>query len=152
MRFVADHMLGKLARWLRFMGHDTLYPSTMDDDMLMKMSADKKRILLTRDKDLATRCENSVLIESDELEEQIKELINKIDLSLETDEFMMRCPICNSLLHDVASADEDVPKDVKERFDSIWKCKECGKHYWQGSHYERIVYKIKKMKMMKNFE
>lgn len=49
MKFILDGMLGKLSRWLRMMGHDTKYSTTLDDLQLLKIAKNEKRVLLTRD-------------------------------------------------------------------------------------------------------
>lgn len=48
MKFIADVMLGKLARYLRILGYDTLYSSQMDEEELIRNAIAQKRILLTR--------------------------------------------------------------------------------------------------------
>ena len=37
-RFLADVMLGRLAKWLRILGYDTLYFRDMDDRELIRLS------------------------------------------------------------------------------------------------------------------
>jgi uncharacterized protein with PIN domain len=41
--FVADVMLGRLARWLRALGYDTLYDSTWDDATLADIARTQQR-------------------------------------------------------------------------------------------------------------
>ncbi|PJB21075.1 MAG: hypothetical protein CO114_07255, partial [Euryarchaeota archaeon CG_4_9_14_3_um_filter_38_12] len=53
MKFVADIMLGRLARWMRLLGFDVLYPDTSDDKELLKFA--DERIILTRDKELGKK-------------------------------------------------------------------------------------------------
>ncbi|MGC8936370.1 MAG: DUF5615 family PIN-like protein, partial [Candidatus Methanomethylicaceae archaeon] len=55
MRFVADAMLGRLARWLRLLGYDTAYDQTLDDEKLIEIAKRENRILLTRDGKLFKR-------------------------------------------------------------------------------------------------
>ena len=38
MKFLCDHMLGTLAKWLRFLGNDVVYPSPIDDNELIAMA------------------------------------------------------------------------------------------------------------------
>ena len=56
MKFVVDGMLGKLARWLRMMGHDVEYSNSMDDSELLTIARKEQRILLTRDFELYQQC------------------------------------------------------------------------------------------------
>lgn len=54
-RFVLDCHLGRLARYLRQLGFDTLYRNDYADDELADTSAREHRILLTRDRSLLKR-------------------------------------------------------------------------------------------------
>jgi hypothetical protein len=53
-RFSADVMLGRLARWLRVLGHDTAYETDVDDPDLVARADAEGRVLLTRDRHLVT--------------------------------------------------------------------------------------------------
>ena len=72
MKLLCDHMLGSLARWLRFMGYDTAYPEVGPDRTLIERVRSEDRILLTRDKELASRVTGAVRIRSDTREEGIQ--------------------------------------------------------------------------------
>ena len=54
-RFIADVMLGSLARWLRILGFDTIYFRAIDDNELIKIARQQERTLLTRDTGIARR-------------------------------------------------------------------------------------------------
>ena len=47
--FIADAMLGRLARWLRLLGFDTLYYPDIGDRDLLRLSLQEGRVILTRD-------------------------------------------------------------------------------------------------------
>ena len=82
IRFVADNMLGKLAKWLRFMGYDILYPKTMNDFNLIKLANSEERLLLTRDKELTKfKIFNGLYIKSDKLDDQLDQVITEFDLT-----------------------------------------------------------------------
>ena len=49
-------MLGSLAKWLRIFGYDTLYPDmTTDDNEVLNIARNQKRLLISRDKELLIR-------------------------------------------------------------------------------------------------
>jgi len=150
-------MLGLLARWLRFLGYDTLYPEVEDDTELLGMARKEGRLLLTRDKELAARAgTGGLLIESVELDVQLVQLRAGLGLELRNDNRMLRCSRCNSVLAQITKeqarqlADErrmvagaeQIPDGVLARHDRFWRCTGCGQVYWPGSHYERIIGKI----------
>ena len=144
MQFIADNMLGKLAKWLRFMGYDTIYPKKPTDDELIQLSQSQDRYLLTRDKELARRKNLKVIyIQSDQLEAQLKQIKSELHLELSADAFL-RCPECNHLIKQIDKLDvkNKVPKGVFDRQDQFWVCTNCNRYYWQGSHYEKIKDKL----------
>ena len=53
-RFVADAMLGSLARKLRALGFDTAYYKSGDDLGIITLAARSSRIILTADRSLAS--------------------------------------------------------------------------------------------------
>jgi hypothetical protein len=113
MKLLLDGMLGRLAKWLRLLGYDTAYFADLDDNELVRLARAQGRTLLTRDTELARRRGlSSLLIESDELEEQIQQAIS--ELHLETKQPFSRCPVCNTLLQEVEkpSVKERVPPYV----------------------------------------
>src|SRR6266513_1466594 len=80
MKLLCDHMLGSLARWLRFMGYDNAYPEPCPDRTLVERVRSEDRILLTRDKELAARVTGAVRIHSDILDHQIREVAAALPL------------------------------------------------------------------------
>lgn len=142
MKFLCDHMLGSLARWLRFMGYDTAYPSPGPDRELVARVRAEGRILLTRDKELAARVSGAVQVRSGDLEQQIREVASVLQLRLEDP--LSRCSLCNEVLIPV-SLDEVrglVPEGVRSRHQEFWRCPSCNRIYWQGSHWDKMVERL----------
>ena len=145
IKFIVDSMLGKLAKYLRFMGYDVFYPpTTMEDEDILKIAKKEGRIILTRDKELAIRS-GGFYIESDRYEEQLKIVIKKFDLN--GDKILSRCSVCNEILIpiDKEKIKERVPDYVYEHNDEFYICPKCKRIYWYGSHTERIKKKIEKI-------
>ena len=75
-RFVADAMVGKLARWLRVIGVDVLYDPSLDDHELVALARRERRVLLTRDTPLAASSDDPprLFIESGDFRRQLVHL------------------------------------------------------------------------------
>ncbi len=145
MKLLCDHMLGTLAKWLRFMGYDTTYPGPLDDSELLAVAKQEGRVLLTRDKELVGRSRDAIRVRSDDLEEQIREVASRLELKLVDP--LSRCSLCNAVL--VAASAEEVgglvPEGVRARHDTFWRCPSCGKVYWQGTHWARMVERLDRL-------
>ena len=141
-RFVLDTHLGKLARYLRLLGFDTLYDNHWDDSELAEISASgNKRILLTRDHGLLKRSKVShgYFIRNDKPLLQVREVLSRFDLYQAVKPFCF-CTRCNG---EIEPVDKDkviarLPERVAQVFDRFSICKDCGRVYWQGSHYDHL--------------
>ncbi len=143
-------MLGTLAKWLRFMGYDTEYPGPLGDNELLALAKREGRVLLTRDKELAARSPQAIRVRSDDLEEQIREVASR--LGLKVIDPLSRCSLCNAVLA-TASPEEVgdlVPEGVRARHSTFWRCPTCGKVYWQGSHWDRMVERLNQFDLSKS--
>jgi hypothetical protein len=146
MKLLLDGMLGRLAKWLRLLGYDTAYFPDLDDNELVRLARAQGRILLTRDRELTRRRGLScLLVESDELEEQIQQVISELDL--ETEQPFSRCPVCNTPLQKVEKrlVKERVPPYVFRTQENFSLCPKCDRIYWQGSHWSKIRQAITRM-------
>jgi uncharacterized protein with PIN domain len=149
-RFISDAMLGSLTRWLRIFGFDALYFKDIEDNEIIKIAKQQQRILLTRDTRLVkTRKIGSyILINSNKTFEQLREVLLwvKAQGSSVKCEFS-RCALCNGELADAEkeSLANDVPEHVFLNFNSFFKCKNCGRVYWEGSHKKAMDEKIKRI-------
>jgi len=143
MKFVADIMLGRLARWMRLLGFDVLYPDTSDDKELLKFAGE--RIILTRDKDLGKK-KNVLLIKSVNVNEQLNQVINELNLKISRP--LSRCSVCNQILAEVekSSVKALVPERIYNNHDTFWRCPDCNRIYWKGSHYDKIMDTVSRLK------
>lgn len=147
IRFIADEMLGRLAKWLRILGFDTLYYSGVNDDFIVSIAQSEKRILLTRDTRIRVPVDvQLVFIKSDFVEEQIRQVLDELDLRLEK-RLKPRCLICNKALEEVkkVSIKDKVPPYVYETQEKFAQCSECGRIFWHGTHWEKIQLKVEEV-------
>lgn len=138
-------MLGKLARWLRALGYDTLYFKVAEDRHLLQLAHAEARTLLTRDTRLARLAgARGLLIQATEVEPQIVEVIERLALTPASDDLLSRCLECNARLADrpKESLKGRVPEYVFATQDRFVGCPGCGRIYWQGSHADRILARL----------
>lgn len=137
MRFIADAMLGKLAKRLRLLGYDVLYDPSCDDNEIIRLALEEERTILTRDTGLVDRpiAKNHLFIKSDDPGDQIRQVIDDLDLS-PGPEILTRCSVCNALLLKVSRqmVRDRVPEHVYRMKNDFKRCGLCSRIYWQGSH------------------
>lgn len=139
-RFIADAMLGRLARWLRTLGYDTAYDDAIEDSDLVRRAIEEGRHILTRDRRLFEEWRvDGLLISGEKPMEQLREVVGTLGLHMPRAPFA-RCRVCNGMLEPVEkSAIEDrVPPRVAEREWAFLQCPGCGRVYWEGTHTERM--------------
>lgn len=140
-RFIVDSHLGKLVKYLRMLGFDSLYNSNYSDTELAQLSHSENRILLTRDRGLLKhRIVNyGHFVKQTQPLKQLQEIIQWLNINHITHPFT-RCILCNGLLADVNKRDvEDhlLPK-TKENYTEFKQCLKCKHIYWKGSHYQKM--------------
>ena len=141
-RFLADAMLGRLARWLRVVGADTLQlPTDTPDVALVARARDDERVLLTRDRHLLRelRPHRELAIRSDVPLEQLGEVVRAFEIRRPS-ELLTRCLLCNTPLVEMTPAEilEQVPPRSRELAGPMRRCPTCGRAYWRGSHVRRM--------------
>jgi uncharacterized protein with PIN domain len=139
MRFIADCMLGRLAKWLKILGFDVLYFSKAEDKDLIDLSRREDRVLLTRDTGLIEKTKkqkNRFFVASDDWREQIIEVLEAFNL-WEDIRPNSRCLACNRALKALpkSSARNLVTPYVLEHAESFALCPGCGRVFWQGTHF-----------------
>jgi uncharacterized protein with PIN domain len=139
-RFVADPTLGRLAKWLRVMGYDTTYQPFYRKDTIPELVREG-RILLYRQQAPVTHYPSSLMIHSDHIKEQLHEMKDIGAITPDRSKWFRRCLICNILLEEAnaTAARQNVPEHVIYQSPSVIRfCPSCGRHFWPGSHRERM--------------
>jgi uncharacterized protein with PIN domain len=140
-KFILDVHLGKLSKYLRLCGFDTLYDKDYNDKEIIDISTSDRRIILTRDKGLLKNKQvtHGYWIRSTRSDEQLFEVNKRFDLKNVLKPFT-RCLECNTILEDVnkeAIADNLMPK-TRKYYSDFKKCPGCNRIFWEGSHYEKM--------------
>jgi uncharacterized protein with PIN domain len=152
MKFIADRMLGKLAKGLRMLGYDTVYYRGEGAYPLIKLAREQDRVILTRNsKLLPKRPEDRIhRIMEDKPSLQLKELIQKEIIFLNEKTLFSRCLLCNILLNEITreEAEGKVPDFIFFQQKKFFRCPQCLKIYWQGSHQDHM---LKRIEQLKNF-
>ncbi len=145
-KFVVDVHLGKLAKYLRLLGLDTIYEKNLKQDELIRKALEEERILITRNRNLLKKKNISyaILINSTCPEKQVEELFDRYDLSKHCKPFS-RCMDCNTALEPIAKDEvlDRIPPKVKERCQDFVICWNCDKIFWKGTHFENMSEFIK---------
>lgn len=141
-RFVADAHLGRLARYLRMLGLDTLYENAAPDRELVQVSLHEGRVLLTRDRELLMHREltHGVFVWGNRPRDQLRYVVERLDLAGSCLPFS-RCMDCNSELDaaDPSILHGEVPPAVLSNHRHFQRCRGCNRIFWRGSHYARMV-------------
>jgi hypothetical protein len=143
VKLIVDGNLGKLARWLRALGCDTVCHEGRADRFLLRRAYLEERIVVTKSRTLAARPFRGrlVLITADRWEEQLVEAVAALGLSFDALAVLGRCLECNEVLSDVEKGAVEglVPPYILETQPGFRRCGRCGRVYWAGSHAERML-------------
>ena len=140
-RFVLDTHLGRLAAYLRLFGFDTLYRNDYDDPTLAAISAAERRILLTRDRQLLMRKQvtHGYFVRETQPRQQLIEVLRRFDLRA-TQRPFTRCMHCNGEISAVSKEEirEHLLPRTERWYQEFWRCRQCGKIYWKGTHFRHL--------------
>jgi uncharacterized protein with PIN domain len=139
LKLLADGMLGRLARWLRASGYDTVYAPDTDDAELLRLARAQERVLLTADHALAQRRgARTLLIEAQDLSGQLRQV--REALGPPPGARFSRCVACNGELAPIEKSklNEQVPPYVLATQAEFLRCTRCGRIFWPGTHVERM--------------
>jgi len=145
MKFAADRMLGRLAKWLRVIGQDVTYGPHLSGYGLIREARREGRLILTRNRSLEKKSPPPyLLIESDRFREQLCQVIETCKLDPLERPFT-RCVECNSQLEPAAKSEVEgkVPPYVFATQGSYSRCPDCRRLYWPATHQERMMAELK---------
>lgn len=148
-KFILDVHLGKLAHVLRLLGFDTLYQNNFSDKELVHLAEKESRIILTQDLGILKRksVTRGYWVRARTVEAQVLEVVQRFDLIRQIKPFT-RCLVCNGEVVKVAKSAvlDQIPLRIREMFNDFYQCMACKKVYWRGSHYDKMMKRIQKIK------
>ena len=152
IKFIADNNVGKLARWLRLMGYDTILLRQKDDAQMIKMALGENRVVLTKDAQFMKRrlvtngTLKTVHIEQDDPRLQVQGVVKTLCLDYHFKPFSL-CLECNRTL--IALGKDEVrdlvPARVFETQTQYTQCPTCHRIYWPGTHWEAMGKKLQEL-------
>jgi uncharacterized protein with PIN domain len=146
MKFIADRMLGRLAKELRMLGYDTVYYRDESTYALIKLAREESRVILTRSTQLTPKRpeDRIVKVMEDKPPLQLKELIQKKVISLNKETLFSRCLVCNIPLKEISreEAEGKVPDFIFYQQKEFVRCPQCQRIYWPGSHQENMQKRV----------
>lgn len=151
-KFIVDHNVGKLARWLRLMGYDARFFDGDNDSDMITIALAEDRVVLTRDTEIIKRRVitsgrlKAILIDSDNPEQQICQVIKSLNLDRKYHPFT-RCLECTQLLDKRSKLEIEnrVPPYVYKTQNQYMECPNCHRIYWRGTHWQAMIAKLDKL-------
>ena len=153
LKFIVDNNVGKLAKWLRMMGYDTLFFSGRNDSHMIAMARDEDRVILTKDTQIMRRRVvtngqiKAILIQSDDPELQMHQVMDTLNLAPQFRPFTI-CLECNQPLQkrDKNQVKDLVPPYVFQTQSQYMECSACHRIYWRGTHWQAMTEKLKRFR------
>ncbi|MBS0286246.1 MAG: Mut7-C ubiquitin/RNAse domain-containing protein [Proteobacteria bacterium] len=140
-QFIADSHLGKLAKYLRMIGFDTLFDNHYLDEEIVRVAIQEHRIILTRDRNLLKnpQVSHGYYVREENPELQLKEIVKHFQLGGTLKPFSV-CLECNGKIKPVSYDEikQFLPSNNKEEYKKPSQCANCNKVYWEGSHFLRM--------------
>lgn len=156
IKFIVDNNVGKLAKWLRIMGYDTLLFAEEDDGKMVKLALAQNRVILTKDTQIMRRRLitsgrlKAVLIEDDDSKAQLQQVVETFNLDYQLRPFSV-CLECNRnlLAKDKEEVRDLVPPHVFETQSLYMECPSCHRIYWRGTHWQAMNQELERFTAQK---
>jgi uncharacterized protein with PIN domain len=149
MIFLVDSTLGKLAKWLRILGYDTLYWRAPDPEGILRRAREEGRVLVTKDAKLykGKGALEALLVREDNPFRQLQEVVRHYRLIVDKGMLFTRCLACNAPLEaiDPEEAKGNVPDHIYHTHQAFSRCPVCRKVYWAGSHYGQMTKVVERL-------
>jgi uncharacterized protein with PIN domain len=140
--FVAESTLGRLAKWLRLAGFDTVFVSGKPQAKRLALHcSDERCIILTRTFRVHRNLppERTLFIRANAPVEQARQVMAHLNLGYHDLRPMRICAECNLPLVSLVKSEikHRLPDYTFRRHESFYGCDGCARIYWPGSHARR---------------
>jgi hypothetical protein len=149
MKFILTKELGRLAKWLRILGFDTVYYNQDNLSSLIIQALRDERIILTRNQHLPqARGLKIVLIKNEKIKKQVAEILQTLKLKPEPEMMFSRCILCNTELVYITKDEvkDKVPEYVFNTHEDFITCPQCNRIYWRGTHWGNVRKTLEEVK------
>ena len=147
-KFILTRELGRLTRWLRILGFDSIYHDSDDIAVLIIQSLRENRIIITRRKDpIDDLQKQTIIVDSCDLKGQLQEVKSRLNFKVDESKMFTRCTLCNEQLIEVKkeSIENKVPDYAYRHHEYFMKCIKCKRIYWQGTHWGNVTEVVRKL-------
>src|SRR5262245_5003707 len=133
-KFLLDVHLGALARRMRLLGLDTAYSNDLDDDALIELANQGRRVLLTKDRGLLRRRKLwlGAYVRGARADDQLADVLDRFAPPLAP---WTRCVACNGTLAQVTKGgvEAELLPGTRRTYEEFCRCAGCGPMYWTGA-------------------
>jgi len=144
VEFICDSMFGKLAKWLRMAGYSAVYLNGYErKSFIDNLHPAPDQILITGDRKITGSGSNAFFLDEIYVAKQFDVIKEKFKLDYKN--AFSLCMECNYPLKPAEKEKnrEKIPDYVYKNFNEFKVCEKCGRIYWQGSHYQEMMKKLK---------
>ena len=146
-RFMIDHMLIKLGKYLRILGYEAEWDLRLRTHELIQRANVENRIFVTRNRRLPSQYPSPrrlILLDATAPVEQLDALVADLHLDRHAGLFTkcIRCNVVLDKIPDKAAIRDRVHPNVYARFDRFYTCPGCGTVFWKGSHVRNTCAKL----------
>jgi hypothetical protein len=149
MKFLVTEESGRLARWLRLCGYDTLQMPAQPFSELYRRAFNESRIVVTRNERVRAGCLFRVVhLHSQELDGQLRQLMQELGLPLSEAQAFTRCDVCNVAVEpiDKPLVKDRVPPYVFQTQARFHRCPSCHRIYWAATHWQRACLRFSRLR------
>ncbi len=149
VKFLVTNECGRLARWLRLMGYDTVLVKESSLPALYRQAYAERRVVLTRNRRIRASCLFRVVhVTSPILDDQLRQLIQELGLAVDEKHLFTRCNLCNVPVEPIEKAQvkSRVPPHVFHNQRRFFTCPTCQRIYWAASHWQRANRRFARLK------